>query len=129
MATFILVDSSNMYHRAKHVGMRGADIDMKIGLAFHIMMNSVKMCYQKFQADHAVFCLEGRSWRKDFYTPYKAQRKLAQQAKSIREQEEDKIMFDAYDNLVEFLSEKTNCTMLHNSQAEAYDCSIHRFSP
>ena len=121
MATFILVDSFNMYHRAKHVGMRGADIDMKIGLAFHIMMSSVKMCYQKFNADHAVFCLEGRSWRKDYYTPYKAQRKLAQQAKSVREQEEDAIMFDAYDNMVEFLSDKTNVTMLRNPNAEADD--------
>lgn len=121
MATFILVDSFNMYHRAKHVGMRGADIDMKIGLAFHIMLSSVKMCYQKFQADHAVFCLEGRSWRKDYYKPYKAQRKVAQQAKSEREQEEDAIMFDAYDNMVEFLSEKTNCTMLRNPNAEADD--------
>ena len=121
MATFILVDSFNMYHRAKHVGMRGADIDMKIGLAFHIMMSSVKMCYQKFNADHAVFCLEGRSWRKDYYTPYKAQRKIAQQAKSEREQEEDAIMFGAYDNMVEFLSEKTNVTMLRNKDAEADD--------
>ena len=121
MATFILVDSFNMYHRAKHVGMRGADIDMKIGLAFHIMLSSVKMCYQKFQADHAVFCLEGRSWRKDYYTPYKAQRRVAQQAKSEREQEEDAIMFGAYDNMVEFLSEKTNCTMLQNPNAEADD--------
>ena len=121
MATFILVDSFNMYHRAKHVGMRGADIDMKIGLAFHIMMSSVKMCYQKFNADHAVFCLEGRSWRKDYYTPYKAQRKIAQQAKSEREQEEDAIMFGAYDNMVEFLTEKTNVTMLRNKDAEADD--------
>ena len=121
MATFILVDSFNMYHRAKHVGMRGADIDMKIGLAFHIMMSSVKMCYQKFNADHAVFCLEGRSWRKDYYTPYKAHRKLAQQAKSVREQEEDAIMFDAYDNMVWFLSERTNVTMLRNPNAEADD--------
>lgn len=101
--------------------MRGADIDMKIGLAFHIMLSSVKMCYQKFQADHAVFCLEGRSWRKDYYTPYKAQRRVAQQAKSEREQEEDAIMFGAYDNMVEFLSEKTNCTMLQNPNAEADD--------
>jgi 5'-3' exonuclease len=121
MATFILVDSFNMYHRAKHVAMRGADIDTKIGLAFHIMMSSVKMCYQKFNADHAVFCLEGRSWRKDYYKPYKAQRKAAQEAKSIREQEEDKIMFEAYDDLVNFLDTKTNVTLLRNPNAEADD--------
>lgn len=121
MATFILVDSFNMYHRAKHVAMRGADIDMKIGMAFHIMMNSVKSCYHMFQADHAVFCLEGKSWRKGFYAPYKAQRKIAQQAKSVREQEEDKIMFEAYDDLVTFLSNKTNVTLLRHEEAEADD--------
>jgi 5'-3' exonuclease len=121
MATFILVDSFNMYHRAKHVAMRGTDIDTKIGLAFHIMMSSVKMCYQKFNADHAVFCLEGRSWRKDYYKPYKAQRKAAQEAKSIREQEEDKIMFEAYDDLIQFLDKKTNVTLLQNKNAEADD--------
>jgi len=121
MTTFILVDSLNMFHRSKHVAMRNADIDMKIGMAFHIMMNSVKMCYSKFQADHAIFCLEGRSWRREYYTPYKAQRKIAQQAKSVREQEEDKIMFDAYDNLVQFLNEKTNVTLLQHPEAEADD--------
>lgn len=121
MATFILVDSFNMYHRAKHVAMRGADIDMKIGMAFHIMMNSVKLCYHKFGADHAVFCLEGRSWRKDFYPPYKAQRKLKQAEKSLREQEEDKIMFEAYDDLVGFLDQKTNVTLLQHPEAEADD--------
>ena len=121
MATFILVDSLNMFHRAKHVGHRGADIDTKIGMAFHIMMSSVKMCYNMFDADHAVFCLEGRSWRKDFYTPYKAQRRAAQQAKSVREQEEDGIMFGAYDSLVEFVETRTNCTVLQNKEAEADD--------
>jgi 5'-3' exonuclease len=121
MATFILVDSFNMYHRAKHVAMRGANVDMKIGMAFHIMMSSVKMCYNKFNADHAVFCLEGRSWRKDFYTPYKANRKIARESLSVREQEENQIMFDAYDDMIGFLDKKTNCTMLHNKQAEADD--------
>lgn len=121
MATFILVDSFNMFHRAKHVAMRGASMDLKIGMSFHIMMNSVKMCYQKFNADHAVFCLEGRSWRKDFYKPYKAQRKIAQEAKSVREQEEDAIMFSAYDDLITFLGDKTNVTLLQHPQAEADD--------
>jgi 5'-3' exonuclease len=121
MTTFILVDSFNMFHRAKHIAMRNGDIDMKIGMSFHIMMNSVKTVYQKFNADHAVFCLEGRSWRKEFYKPYKAQRKLQQQAKSVREQEEDKILFEAYDNLVEFLDKKTNVTLLRHPNAEADD--------
>ena len=41
MQTFILVDSMNMFFRAKHVA-RGNDMDMKIGMAMHIMFNSVK---------------------------------------------------------------------------------------
>ena len=107
MATFILVDSFNMYHRAKHVAMRGANVDMKIGMAYHIMLSSVKLCYNKFNADHAVFCLEGRSWRRDFYEPYKKNRKVAQMAKTVREQEEDEIMFQSYDDMITFLDEKT----------------------
>ena len=121
MATFILVDSFNMYHRAKHVAMRGANVDMKIGMAYHIMLSSVKLCYNKFKADHAVFCLEGRSWRRDFYEPYKKNRKVAQMAKTVREQEEDEIMFQSYDDMVKFLDEKTNVTLLHNPEAEADD--------
>ena len=121
MSTFILVDSFNMYHRAKHVAMRGANIDMKIGMAYHIMLSSVKLCYNKFNADHAVFCLEGRSWRKDFYEPYKKNRQVARMAKSTREQEEDQIMFQSYDDMVNFLNDKTNVTMLQNPEAEADD--------
>ena len=121
MTTFILVDTMNMFHRSKHASPRNADIDMKIGMAFHIMMNSVKSVYKKFNADHAVFCLEGRSWRKEFYKPYKAQRKILQQSKSIRDQEEDKILFEAYNSLVEFLNDKTNVTLLQHPNAEADD--------
>ena len=40
---------------------------------------------------------------------------------SVREQEENQIMFDAYDSMVEFLDKKTNVTLLHNKQAEADD--------
>ena len=105
--TYILVDAANMFMRARHV-VRGDDMETKIGMAYHIMLSSVKLCYNKFNADHAVFCLEGRSWRKDFYEPYKKNRKVAQMAKSVREQEEDQIMFDAYADMVEFLDAKTN---------------------
>ena len=39
--TYILVDSLNMFMRAKHVG-GGRDIDMRVGMAMHIMFNSIK---------------------------------------------------------------------------------------
>ena len=82
--TYILVDSLNMFFRAKHVG-GGKDIDMRVGMAMHIMFNSIKKCWRDFNGDHVVMCLEGRSWRKDFYTPYKANRKVTMNKRSVRE--------------------------------------------
>ena len=36
-----------------------------------------------------VFCLEGRSWRKDVYESYKKNRQAARDALNRKEQEED----------------------------------------
>ena len=38
-------------------------------MALHITLNSIKKAWKDFDADHVVFCLEGRSWRKDYYEP------------------------------------------------------------
>ena len=38
--THILVDTANMFFRARHV-VRGDSIDTKIGMAMHIMFNSI----------------------------------------------------------------------------------------
>ena len=70
--TYILVDTANTFFRARHV-VRG-DADIKIGMALHITFNSIKKAWQDFEGKHVVFCLEGRSWRKDYYKPYKANR-------------------------------------------------------
>ena len=69
--TYILVDTANMFFRARHV-VRGDSIETKIGMAYHIMLASILKSYRDFNGSHVVFCLEGRSWRKDFYEPYKA---------------------------------------------------------
>ena len=82
------------------------------------MFNSINKVWR--EQNHAVFCLEGRSWRKDFYEPYKKNRVVARMAKSKREQEEDQIMFQSYDDMVNFLDEKTNVTMLKNSEADDF---------
>ena len=37
-----------------------------------------------FNGDHVVFCLEGRSWRKDVYEPYKKNRKVVLDKRSPR---------------------------------------------
>jgi len=118
--TFILVDSLNMFFRAKHVG-GGKDIDMRVGMAMHIMFNSIKKTWRDFNGTHVVLCLEGRSWRKDFYTPYKANRKVTMDQRSVKEQEDDELFFEAYDDMVKFFNEKTNCSVIRQEDAEADD--------
>ena len=88
---YLLVDGLNMFMRAKHVGGRGQSIDMKIGMAMHIMFNSINKCWREFDGNHIVFCLEGRSWRKDFYEPYKANRKVLMDSRTPKEQEDDEL--------------------------------------
>ena len=118
--TYILVDSLNMFFRAKHVG-GGKDIDMRVGMAMHIMFNSIKKVWRDFDGDHVVMCLEGRSWRKDFYTPYKANRKVTMDKRSVREQEDDELFFESYNDLTEFLDKRTNCSVIQQPNAEADD--------
>ena len=118
---YLLVDSLNMFMRAKHVGGKGQDIDTKIGMAMHIMFNSLAKCHREFDADHIVLCLEGRSWRKDFYEPYKKNRKVTMDQRSPREVEDDELYFEAYDDMVKFFAEKTNCSVIRCEQAEADD--------
>jgi hypothetical protein len=120
MRTFILVDSMNLFFRARHVA-RGSDMDMKIGMAMHIMFNSVKKAWRDFGGNHVVFCLEGRSWRKDFYPPYKANRKVLADQRSPKEIEDDELFFESYANLVEYLEHKTNCSVIREPTAEADD--------
>ena len=84
--TFIIVDSANTFFRSRHV-VRG-DADIKLGMALHIMFNSIKKAWQDFNGSHVVFCLEGRSWRKDFYEPYKKNRSDLRAALSPKEQRE-----------------------------------------
>lgn len=120
MRTFILVDSMNMFFRARHVA-RGSDIDMKIGMAIHIMFNSVKKAWRDFKGDHVVFCLEGRSWRKDVYAPYKANRKVLADQRTPREIEDDNLFFEAFGGMVEYLDHKTNCSVIREPDSEADD--------
>ena len=117
---YLLVDGLNMFMRAKHVGGKGS-IDMKIGMAMHIMFNSINKCWREFDGNHIVLCLEGRSWRKDFYEPYKANRRVIMDQRSVREQEDDELYFEAYDDMVKFFAEKTNVSVVRCEQAEADD--------
>jgi len=117
--TYILVDTANTFFRARHV-IRG-DADIKLGMAFHITLNSIKKAWKDFDGKHVIFCLEGRSWRKDYYAPYKRNRADARAALTASEQEEDKLFWEAFDTFKDFVTEKTNCIVLQNPQLEADD--------
>ena len=116
---YILVDTANTFFRSRHV-VRG-DADIKVGMALHIMFNSIKKAWADFKGDHVVFCLEGRSWRKDVYKPYKRNRQETRDAMTPKEQEEDKLFWETFDKFKEFINDKTNCTVLHNPILEADD--------
>ena len=117
--TYILVDTANTFFRARHV-IRG-DLDTKLGMAFHITLAGIKKAWQDFDGSHVVFCLEGRSWRKDFYEPYKRNRSDARASLTEKEAEEDKMFWEAFDHFKEFITNKTNCTVLHHPELEADD--------
>jgi 5'-3' exonuclease len=117
--TYIIVDTANTFFRARHAVQGNAD--MKLGMAFHITFNSIKKAWQDFEGEHVVFCLEGRSWRKDYYEPYKRNRAESRAALTPREQEEDQLFWEAFDKFKEFVTEKTNATVLQHPQLEADD--------
>jgi len=117
--TYILVDTANTFFRARHV-VRG-DLNDKIGMSIHTVLSSVRKAWRDFKGDHVIFCLEGRSWRKDYYAPYKRQRAEARAAHSPREAEEERVFWETFDQFKDFVLNKTNTSVLHNPQLEADD--------
>ena len=117
--TYILVDTANTFFRARHV-VRG-DLDTKVGMAFHITLSSIKKAWSDFDGSHVVFCLEGRSWRKDVYEPYKRNRSDARAAQTQAQQDEDTVFWEMFDEWKDFVTTKTNCTVMQHPQLEADD--------
>ena len=118
---YLIVDTANTFFRARHSAHRQSDTWDKLGFAVHVTLSSVNKAWRDHKADHVVFCLEGRSWRKDFYEPYKKNRAVARQALTEAQAEEDTLFWEAFDSLKTFLDEKTNCTVMRHSNLEADD--------
>ena len=117
--TYILVDTANTFFRARHV-VRGS-LEDKVGMSLATVLGSVRKAWKDFKGSHVIFCLEGRSWRKDHYEPYKRQRTEARAKHTISEQEEEKVFWETFDQFKDFIVNKTNCTVLHHPQLEADD--------
>ena len=118
---YVLIDTANMFFRARHVAFRAADLDEKVGYALHITLAAVNKVCQRFAADHVVFALEGRSWRKDVYAPYKRNRAESRAALTEAEQEEDRVFWETYDEFTKYLAGQTNCSVIRHERAEADD--------
>lgn len=118
---YLVVDLANLFHRAKHVVPRQASMWDKLGYSLHVIFASMNKNWRDQQADHIVICLEGRSWRKDFYAPYKANRAVARAALTEEQQEEDKLFWEAFNDLTAFLVTRSNCTVLHHPELEGDD--------
>ena len=118
---YLLIDTANTFFRARHSAHRASNMEERVGFAIHVTLGSIAKAFREQKADHVIFCLEGRSWRKDYYAPYKANRKVARQALTEAEQKEDEMFWQAFDDLSEFIKTKTNCTVLQHAELEADD--------
>ena len=123
---YALIDTANTFFRARHIASRNSDTWEKIGMALHLTLSSVNQVVRNHKIDHVVFMLEGRSWRKNYYKPYKANRKLDESAMTEAEVEENRMFWETYELFVNFLSEKTNVSVLREPNSEADDL-IARF--
>ena len=118
--SYLIVDAANLFFRARHV-IRNGDPEERVAMSYHIILAAVLKQWRERQGRHVVFAFEGRSWRKDVYKPYKAQRADARAKHTPKEAEEEKLFWESFDKFYEYISTKTNVTVLRNAVCEADD--------
>jgi len=123
---YALIDTANTFFRARHVASRNSTLEEKIGMALHLTLASVNQAVRRYGIDHVVFCLEGKSWRKAVYGPYKKNRVVDAMSVTEEEKEESAMFWDTYEKFTTYIREKTNVSVLRHERAEADDL-IARF--
>lgn len=129
MTTYILIDTANIFFKSRYVASRMSTDEEKVGMSLHLTFNSIQSVVRRFGGSeecHVVFCTEGRSWRKDLYPPYKANRAVKRASLTEKEVELDTMFWQTYENMVDYLKSKTNVSVLRCATAEADDL-IARF--
>lgn len=131
---FCIIDISNLVHRAKHsVGRSAAKNpydpfgeaivdskdDQRVGLILTTVFAGMIAAYQKFDADHVVATFDTRSWRRDFYEDYKANRR--NKVRTPEEEADKELIEHVIDEVRDFLKKYTNVTVLEADKAEADD--------
>lgn len=126
---YIIVDTANLFFKSRHIASRSSSDWEKIGMALHLTLAGVQSMVKRYgngEPTHVVFCLEGRSWRKSFYEPYKRNRAVKYAALTEKELELDKMFWETYEQFTNFMRDKTNASVLRCENAEADDL-IARF--
>jgi len=123
---YALIDTANTFFRARHVASRGATAEEKVASALHITLASVNQAVRRYGIDHVVFCLEGRSFRRDLYAPYKRNRVVDAMSVTEEEKAESELFWGTYEKFCTYIREKTNVSVLRHERAEADDI-IARF--
>jgi len=118
---YLIIDGMNLFFRSAHVSTRGADLEERVSYSMHVTLQSLAAARRDQKADHIIFCLEGRSWRRDIYPPYKAHRDVKRMAATVTEQKEDAAFMEGYNNLLKFLRDHTNVTLLQHEKLEGDD--------
>lgn len=122
MTRYLLVDAANLFYRSLHMANnKNSDIEERVAYSIHSTLQSIGAMDRDHRTGHIVFALEGYSWRKKVYPPYKATREVAKQARTEKEQQESEAYATAFKDLVEFLWNRTNSTCLQHPELEADD--------
>lgn len=115
------VDTSNVCHRGFHVTY-GADTWTRIGVALNIMISGLANVQNHFKTTQTYFYGEGKSWRKSFYPPYKANRDVVKPEENTPEKQQERAEFRAMMNqFLDFVEHKTNAIMIKTANTEADD--------
>ena len=102
---FIHTDAANLFHRQINMTNPALGVDSAIGMSLHLILYSMKKEFTTFKGTHAVVYLEGSSWRKTAYLPYKADRKVKYAAMTEEEQNTREILTGAFDDFISHIDD------------------------
>lgn len=118
MTRFVVLDMNNLVNRAIHVVKNAQDQRDWMSRTYAIVFQSVAKVSRKFIADHCVACFDSYSWREEIYRTYKENRKRDLNEKKL---ETKRVSHLILRELSEYLSAKTNITVLEGEGIEADD--------
>lgn len=123
MRRFLIIDIYNLFFRGLHTINVNDSEELQNGMLLHMMFNMMKKACEKFKPQHLVICTDGhKSWRKNVYYAYKANRlERLQERSPFDALREDRLKEIFTSSLLPFLKDNTNATFLGCDYAEADD--------